>query len=53
MSEEAFRSSKTVDILEQARRALLHGTPEQRFNMAAILTDYLATMRQVETGEGK
>jgi len=40
--------TKTVDILDQARTALLHGTPEQRFNMAAILTDHLAQLRSDE-----
>jgi hypothetical protein len=35
---------KTSALLEQARTALLHGTPEQRFNMASIITrEALAT----------
>jgi hypothetical protein len=45
------RTSKTETILDQARTALLHGTPEQRFNMAHILTDHLEQLRSVETTE--
>lgn len=40
--------TKTIDILDQARTALLHGEPHQRFNMAAIITDHLAQLRAAD-----
>lgn len=38
-------TSKDYNMFDRARTALLHGTPEQRFNMAAIITDHLAQLR--------
>lgn len=45
-------TSKDYNMFDRARTALLHGTPEQRFNMAAIITDHLAQLRSSsETSE--
>jgi hypothetical protein len=44
-SKPDLPSSNTRSLLDQARTALLHGTPEQRFNMAVIISDHLSRQR--------